>query len=130
MRTDFIDTAIVVTLDVALFATPERAVKAKEICARHGWTRRNCDGMCQALVRGGVLAGHRGPTGGYRLDPDAWSKTLAEIGWIAIRTSRATKKKGKTKDADAALHFVELAEHAYWAQLEGVTIEEAAAYAA
>ena len=130
MRTDFITTAIVVTLDVALFATPERAVNAKDICARHGWTHRNCEGMLQALVRGGVLAGHRGPTGGYRLAPGAWSKTLAEVGKLAIRTSRATAKGEKTKDAAAALHFVELAEHAYWAELGRVTIEEAAAYEA
>ena len=130
MRTDFITTAIVVTLDVALFATPERAVNAKEICARHGWTRRNCEGMLQALVRGGVLAGRRGPTGGYRLAPGAWSKTLAEVGKLAILTSRATEKGEKTKDAVAALHFVALAERAYWAELECVTIEEAAAYAA
>ena len=130
MRTDFITTAVVVTLDVALFATSEKAVKAKEICARHGWTGRNCEVMLQALVRGGILAGHRGPTGGYRLAPGAWSETLARVGWIAILTSRATEKGERTKDAAAALHFVELAEHAYWAELGRVTIEEAACYVA
>ncbi len=130
MKTDLVTTAVVVTLDVALFATSEKAVKAKEICARHGWTGRNCEVMLQALVRGGILAGYRGPTGGYRLAPGAWSKTLARVGWIAIRTSRATEKGERTKDAAAALHFVELAEHAYWAELGPVTIEEAACYVA
>ncbi len=130
MKTDLVTTAVVVTLDVALFATSEKAVKAKEICARHGWTGRNCEVMLQALVRGGILAGHRGPTGGYRLAPGAWSKTLAEVGKLAIRTSRATEKRERTKDAAAALHLVELAEHAYWAELVRVTIEEAACYVA
>ena len=126
MRTDFVTTGVVCTIDIALYATKACAVNAKQICDRHGWTRRNCEVILQELARAHVLKAHRGPMGGYRIAPTAWRKTLAEVGRAAIRTSRATEKQERTRDAEAALRFVALAEGAYWAQLARVTIEEAA----
>ena len=130
MRTDFITTAVVATIDVALYATKESAVNAKQICDRHGWTRRNCEVILQELARAHVLKARRGPLGGYRIAPLAWRKTLADVGRVAIRTSRATEKQEKTRNAEAALRFVALAESSYWTQLERMTIEGAAAEAA
>jgi len=125
MRTDFVTTAIVVALDIATHSSATRAVATQELCDRHGWTRRSPEIILQELSRANIVEGNRGPAGGYRIAPHAWRKTLGDVGRAAIRTSRATEKREKTKDAAVALGFVAEAEAHYWNRLDQTTIEQA-----
>lgn len=58
--------ALAVVVDVALNAG-RGAVAAAEIGTRLGLSRRGLEPLMQALVRAGILASTRGPSGGYRL---------------------------------------------------------------
>lgn len=58
--------AIAAVIDVALRASG-RPVSAKTIAARHKLPPRHLEPVLQALVRGGILRGIRGPHGGYEL---------------------------------------------------------------
>jgi Rrf2 family protein len=58
--------AIEAVLDVA-YNAGGKPVQAAEITRRQGIPRRYLEQVLQALVRAGILAGQRGPKGGYRL---------------------------------------------------------------
>ncbi len=58
--------AIEAVLDIAYNAAG-KPVQAAEITHRQGIPRRYLEQVLQALVRDGILAGQRGPKGGYRL---------------------------------------------------------------
>lgn len=58
--------AIEAVLDIA-YNAGGRPVQAAEITRRQGIPRRYLEQVLQALVRAGILAGQRGPKGGYRL---------------------------------------------------------------
>jgi Rrf2 family protein len=65
-------------LDIA-YNAKARPVQASAITKRQGIPKRYLEQVLQALVRAGVLAGQRGPKGGYRLARPADSITVAEI---------------------------------------------------
>lgn len=58
--------AIEAVLDIA-FNAGGKPVQASEITRRQGIPRRYLEQVLQALVHAGILAGQRGPKGGYRL---------------------------------------------------------------
>jgi len=58
--------AIEAVFDIA-YNAGGKPVQAAEITRRQGIPRRYLEQVLQALVRNGILAGQRGPKGGYRL---------------------------------------------------------------
>jgi Rrf2 family protein len=76
--------AIEAVLDIAYNAGAQ-PVQSGEITRRQGIPRRYLEQVLQQLVRAGVLAGVRGPRGGYRLARERRRITLGEI----VRVVRA-----------------------------------------
>jgi Rrf2 family protein len=65
-------------LDIAYYGTGG-PVQSGDISERQGIPRRYLEQVLQHLVRRGVLAGHRGPRGGYQLARERRRITLGEI---------------------------------------------------
>jgi len=70
--------AIEAVVDVAYHAG-QRPVRSTDISDRQGIPRRYLEQVLQELVHEGVLAGQRGPRGGYRLARDGSAITLGDI---------------------------------------------------
>jgi len=70
--------AIEAVLDIAYNAGSE-PVQSREITRRQGIPRRYLEQVLQQLVRAGILAGVRGPRGGYRLARERRKITIGEI---------------------------------------------------
>jgi Rrf2 family protein len=70
--------AIEAVVDVAYHAG-HRPVRSSDISDRQGIPRRYLEQVLQELVHERILAGQRGPRGGYRLARDGASITLGEI---------------------------------------------------
>jgi Rrf2 family transcriptional regulator, iron-sulfur cluster assembly transcription factor len=70
--------AIAAVVDVAL-QKDGRPVSAKTLAARHGLPPRYLETVLQALVRGGVLKGVRGPHGDYLLARERHGVTANDI---------------------------------------------------
>ncbi|MBL8833710.1 MAG: Rrf2 family transcriptional regulator [Rhodospirillales bacterium] len=65
-------------LDIA-YNAGSRPVQAAAITKRQGIPKRYLEQVLQALVRAGILAGQRGPKGGYRLAKEAAEISVADI---------------------------------------------------
>jgi Rrf2 family iron-sulfur cluster assembly transcriptional regulator len=70
--------AIEAVVDVAYHAG-NRPVRSTDISDRQGIPRRYLEQVLQELVHEGILAGQRGPRGGYRLARDGSAITLGDI---------------------------------------------------
>jgi Rrf2 family iron-sulfur cluster assembly transcriptional regulator len=70
--------AIAAVVDVAL-QKDDQPISAKTLAARHGLPPRYLETVLQALVRGGVLKGVRGPHGGYLLARERHGVTANHI---------------------------------------------------
>lgn len=70
--------AIEAVLDIAYYGGSQ-PVQSGEISARQGIPRRYLEQVLQHLVRSGILAGHRGPKGGYVLARERRRINLGEI---------------------------------------------------
>ena len=70
--------AIEAVLDIAYYGGSQ-PVQSGEISGRQGIPRRYLEQVLQHLVRAGILAGHRGPKGGYMLAKDRRRISLGEI---------------------------------------------------
>lgn len=70
--------AIEAVVDIAYNAV-DQPVQSAEITRRQGIPRRYLEQVLQQLVRDGVLAGVRGPRGGYRLARERRLVTVGEI---------------------------------------------------
>jgi Rrf2 family protein len=70
--------AIEAVLDIAYNAGTE-PVQSGEITRRQGIPKRYLEQVLQQLVRDGILAGVRGPRGGYRLARERRRITIGEI---------------------------------------------------
>ncbi len=79
--------AIEAVLDIAYNAS-DAPVQSTEITRRQGIPRRYLEQVLQHLVRDGVLAGVRGPRGGYRLARERRRITVGEI----VRVVRAMEQ--------------------------------------
>jgi Rrf2 family protein len=65
-------------LDIAYYGTGG-PVQSGDISSRQGIPRRYLEQVLQHLVRRGILAGHRGPRGGYQLARERRRISLGEI---------------------------------------------------
>ncbi len=70
--------AIEAVVDIAYHAGPA-PVRSTDISRRQGIPRRYLEQVLQQLVHHGVLAGQRGPRGGYRLARERRRITVGEI---------------------------------------------------
>lgn len=70
--------AIEAVLDIAYYGGSQ-PVQSGEISQRQGIPRRYLEQVLQHLVRTGILAGHRGPKGGYVLARERRRINLGEI---------------------------------------------------
>jgi Rrf2 family protein len=87
--------AIEAVLDIA-YHSGASPVPSAEITRRQGIPKRYLERALQELVRAGVLAGVRGPRGGYRLARERRRVTVGEV----VRIVRALETAG-TDIADA-----------------------------
>ncbi|HZS84863.1 MAG TPA: Rrf2 family transcriptional regulator [Stellaceae bacterium] len=119
--------AIEAVLDIAYNATTV-PVQSSEITRRQGIPRRYLEQVLQQLVRNGILAGTRGPRGGYRLARERRRISLGEI----VRTIRQleTAEDPIEDPAGAELGhkvvrplWIELQEN-LMQQLDSITIED------
>jgi Rrf2 family protein len=70
--------AIAAVVDVAVHARP-LPVSAKALAGRLGVAPRHLEPVLQALVRGGILKGVRGPRGGYELARERRRITVGDV---------------------------------------------------
>lgn len=119
--------AIEAVLDIAYNAGTE-PVQSGEITRRQGIPKRYLEQVLQQLVRDGVLAGVRGPHGGYRLARERRRITVGEI--VHVVRSMETAADPIEDPAGSILgHKVvrplwsELQEE-FMQRLENVTIED------
>jgi len=70
--------AIEAVVDIAYHAGAE-PVRSADISRRQGIPRRYLEQVLQELVRQGILAGQRGPRGGYRLARERRRITVGDI---------------------------------------------------
>ena len=70
--------ALEAVVDVAYNARPD-PVQAKDVTDRQGIPQRYLEQAMQALVRGGVLKGVRGPRGGYTLARERRRVTAGDV---------------------------------------------------
>lgn len=117
---------IAAVVDIALHARPT-PVSAKALAQRHAIPPRHLETALQALVRGGILKGVRGPRGGYELARERRRITAAEI----VRATLAAADADEAAPPPASRLVAEVigpmtdrALEAFLAVLDGVTVEE------
>ena len=91
--------AIEAVLDIAYNAGSE-PVQSGEITRRQGIPKRYLEQVLQQLVRAGVLAGVRGPRGGYRLARERRRINIGEI----VRVVRAMETASDPVEEPTGLH--------------------------
>ena len=114
-------------LDIAYNSTT-RPVQAASITKRQGIPKRYLEQVLQALVRAGILAGQRGPKGGYRLAKEATEISVADIVRI-VRTIEAAPDPLVGAPASALGHQIVRPiwhdlQSQQMATLEGLTLAE------
>jgi Rrf2 family iron-sulfur cluster assembly transcriptional regulator len=119
--------AIEAVLDIAYNAGSE-PVQSGEITRRQGIPKRYLEQVLQQLVRAGILAGVRGPRGGYRLARERRRITIGEI--VRIVRSMETAADPVEDPAGSVLGhkvvrplWVELQEDCM-TRLDSITIED------
>jgi Rrf2 family protein len=119
--------AIEAVLDIA-YNAGTLPVQSGEITRRQGIPRRYLEQVLQQLVRAGVLAGVRGPRGGYRLARERRRITLGEI--VRVVRSLDGGDDPLAEDAGAELGrrvvrplWLELQDEVM-ARLDNITIED------
>jgi len=119
--------AIEAVLDIAYNAGTE-PVQSGEITRRQGIPKRYLEQVLQQLVRDGILAGVRGPRGGYRLARERRRITLGEI----VRVVRSMETASDPIEDPAGSILGHKVVRPMWAdlqeefitKLEAVTIED------
>ena len=119
--------AIEAVLDIAYNAGAV-PVQSGEITRRQGIPRRYLEQVLQQLVRAGVLAGVRGPRGGYRLARERRRITLGEI----VRVVRSLEGGEDPLEEDGGAELGRRVVRPLWLELEDevmarldlITIEE------
>jgi Rrf2 family protein len=119
--------AIEAVLDIA-YNSVDQPVQSAEITRRQGIPRRYLEQVLQQLVRDGVLAGVRGPRGGYRLARERRLITVGEI----VRVVRGMENAGDPGDETAGSPLGQQIVRPIWtelqedcmARLDGITIDD------
>lgn len=117
--------AVAAVVDVALHARPT-PVGAKALATRHGLKPRHLESVLQALVRGGILRGVRGPRGGYELARERRRVTVGEIVRIAGRSPEPEGGPSHRSElvAEVIGPAVRAAGERYLQDLDAITVEE------
>ncbi len=92
--------AIEAVLDVA-FHVGEHPVRSGDITERQRIPKRYLEQVLQHLVRAGILAGKRGPRGGYRLGREQRKSPWGEVVRV-VRTARGRDRAQRSRDRLAA----------------------------
>ena len=104
--------AVEAVLDIA-FHGSIRPVQSSEITGRQGIPRRYLEQVLQQLVRAGVLAGVRGPRGGYRLARERRRISIGEI----VRVLGALDQ-GRDDEPDSGSDLGRLVVQPLWQKME------------
>lgn len=118
--------AIAAVVDVALHARPS-PVAAKSLAARHNLPPRHLETLLQALVRGNILKGVRGPRGGYELARERRRITAGEIVRAALSEADPDSEPPAADSNLVTLvvgPLVEEAGRGLLAALDAVTVDE------
>src|ERR1700733_16221929 len=105
--------AIEAGLDIA-YNAGDLPVQSGEITHRQGIPRRYLEQVLQQLVRAGVLAGVRGPRGGYRLARERRRITLGEI----VRVVRTLDGGEDPLDEDGGAELGRQVVRPLWSELQ------------
>ncbi|MGH6967882.1 MAG: RrF2 family transcriptional regulator [Stellaceae bacterium] len=119
--------AIEAVLDIA-YNAGSLPVQSGEITRRQGIPRRYLEQVLQQLVRAGVLAGVRGPRGGYRLARERRRISLGEIVHVVRALDGGENPLAEDGGAELGLRVV----RPLWQELnaevmtrlDGITIED------
>lgn len=119
--------AIEAVLDIA-YNAGTLPVQSGEITRRQGIPRRYLEQVLQQLVRDGILAGVRGPRGGYRLARERRRISLGEIVRVVHTLNGGEDPLAESGGAELGLRVV----RPLWQELnaevmtrlDGITIED------
>ena len=111
--------AIEAVLDIAYHASAQ-PVQSREITRRQGIPRRYLEQALQNLVRSGVLAGVRGPRGGYRLARERRRITVGEI----VRAVRSSETDEDPFDDNAGSPLGQKVVRPLWLELQGQLLSQ------
>ena len=119
--------AIEAVLDVAFHAN-DHPVRSGDITERQRIPKRYLEQVLQHLVRAGILAGKRGPRGGYRLGREPTRISLGEVVRV-VRTLEAETEPNDTSVGSELAHEVvwpmwERLREDMMTQLDRITIDE------
>ncbi len=119
--------AIEAVVDIAYHAGPA-PVRSNEISERQGIPRRYLEQVLQQLVHHGILAGQRGPRGGYRLARERRRITVGEIIRIVHQLESAEDPAGEEEGSDIAVKVVRPIwlemQQEMMSRFDGLTVEE------
>jgi len=93
--------AIEAVIDIAYNAADE-PVQSSEVTRRQGIPKRHLEPVLQQLVRAGVLAGVRGPRGGYRLAKERKLITVGDIARV-VATLESGDGDGDASGSDSEI---------------------------
>ncbi|HTR86693.1 MAG TPA: Rrf2 family transcriptional regulator [Reyranella sp.] len=119
--------AIEAVLDVACHVG-DHPVRSGDITERQRIPKRYLEQVLQHLVRAGILAGKRGPRGGYRLGRDKSRITLGEV----VRVVRNLEVESEPNDTSVGSPLAHLVVWPMWeslreemmTQLDTITIDD------
>lgn len=119
--------AIEAVVDIA-YHSGSGPVRSSEISERQGIPRRYLEQVLQQLVHHGVLAGQRGPRGGYRLARERRRITLGEIVRVVREVEGRENPASNEQGSEIGLKVVrpiwrEL-QTGIMAQLDQVTVDQ------
>ncbi len=119
--------AIEDVVDIAYYSGTS-PVRSSEISERQGIPRRYLEQVLQQLVHHGVLAGQRGPRGGYRLARERRRITLGEIvrvvGEVEGRENPANNEQGSEIGLKVVRPIWRELQSGIMAQLDQVTVDQ------
>lgn len=118
--------AVEAVLDIA-FHGGSLPVQSAEITGRQGIPRRYLEQVLQQLVRNGILAGVRGPRGGYRLARERRLITVGEI--VRVLGGLDAGREEEHEDGSELGRLViqplwQRLEEECLTQLDGITIDD------
>jgi Rrf2 family protein len=97
--------AIEAVVDIAYHAGAE-PVRSSDISRRQGIPRRYLEQVLQELVHKNILAGQRGPRGGYRLARERRRITVGDIMRVVGALEGAADPVAETEGSDIAIKII------------------------